>query len=399
MSAVAQLVATTEPIRLFPRQMRFVRDPARFPGYVGGIGSGKSFAGAAKVLARIDRTEIGGVYAPTYPMLRDATKRTLIALLDAAGVGYIHHISDNVITIPATGHEIVCRSLDNPDALRGPNLHYAWVDEASLAAAESWRVIKGRVRVGIRPQAWATFTPKGRNWCWEEWERDANPDHPLYRVKTTENPELPPGFAESLGYAGRFAEQELGGEFVAFEGVVYPAFNRFTHVREVDCAGWPAVLGVDAGTRNPSAIMTIRHSGDRRHIEREVYRTGMGARELVAAIEAAADACGATDIFVDPSALDVITDLRADGYHALKANNNVADGIREVTSLLAAGARGPSLTVDPSCEHYIREAETYAYPDGGKAEKDNPLKANDHTQDAVRYGCMGLTGLTEVAIW
>lgn len=370
--------------------MRFVRDPARFPGYVGGIGSGKSFAGAAKVIARIGRKEIGGIYAPTYPMLRDATKRTLLALLDMAGVGYIHHISDNVITIPASGHEIVCRSLDNPDALRGPNLHYAWVDEASLAAVESWRVIKGRVRVGDLPQAWATFTPKGRNWCWEEWERDANPDHPLYRVKTTENPELPPGFAESLGYEGAFEAQEIGGEFVAFEGLVYKMFGRPRHMQAVDCAGWPAVLGVDAGTRNPTAILTLRFSGERRHIEAETYRRGMGSRDLLSSVESAADACGALAIFVDPSAAALIMDLAADGYPVVKANNSVGDGIREVGALLSTDL----LTVDPSCVNTIAEYESYCYPDG-KQQTDNPVKANDHAMDAGRYACMGLVSPVE----
>lgn len=388
---VAQTVHRERCIDLFPRQKRFVLDPARFPGYVGGIGSGKSFAGCAKVISRTNRKELGMVAAPTYPMLRDATARTLLEMLRTLDVPFVHHKSENLITILNSGHEILLRSLDNPDALRGPNLNYAYVDEASLISRETWNVVKGRARVGHNPQVWATFTPKGRNWCWEEWERDADPDHPLYRVRTTENPELPPGFAESLGYSGRFADQELGGEFVAFEGLVYPAFQRSIHVREIDCADWPAVIGVDAGTRNPSAIMTVRHSGDRRHIEREVYRSGMGARDLVSAIESEADAVDATMIYVDPSALDVITDLRADGYPVEKANNSVGDGIREMTSLMAVGERGPSLTVDPSCENYISEAETYAYPDGGKADKDNPIKANDHAQDAVRYACMGLS--------
>ena len=43
--------ATQRTLRLFPRQMRFVQSAAPFPSYIGGIGSGKSFAGAAKVIA------------------------------------------------------------------------------------------------------------------------------------------------------------------------------------------------------------------------------------------------------------------------------------------------------------------------------------------------------------
>lgn len=380
---VAALVATTEPIRLFPRQMRFVRDPARFPGYVGGIGSGKSFAGAAKVIFRIGSRQTGGVYAPTYPMLRDATKRTLMQLLDAAGVGYVHHISDNVITIPASGHEIICRSLDNPDSLRGPNLDYAWVDEASLAARESWAVVKGRVRTGPHPQAWATFTPKGRNWCWEEWGRDPDPDHPLYRVRTTENPELPTGFAQSLGYVGRFADQELGGEFVAFEGLVYSGFSR-AQVQRVDCGGWRTVFGVDVGTRNPTAILVIRFSGDRIHIEEEVYRRGMDAEEIPQEIADLASRRKPESIVVDPSAAGVIKALRRRRLPAVPAKNDIGEGIRRVTSVLA------DLTIDPGCVNTIAEKESYQYPEN-RAERDVPVKESDHAMDAERYAIMEIT--------
>ena len=55
-----------------------------------------------------------------------ATRRTLIDLLTTLGVPYELHKSDNVITILSTGHEILCRSLDNPDGLRGPEHHIAW---------------------------------------------------------------------------------------------------------------------------------------------------------------------------------------------------------------------------------------------------------------------------------
>lgn len=385
MSAVA--ITQERSIDLFPRQRRFVLDPARFPGYVGGIGSGKSFAGAAKVIARIDRAEIGGVYAPTYPMLRDATKRTLLALLDLLAIPYIHHITDNTITIPSTGHEIICRSLDNPDSMRGPNLAYAWVDELSLATREAWNVVIGRVRVGDKPQAWATFTPKGRNFCWEIWERDANPDHPLYRVKTTENPELPPDFAESLGYAGRFADQELGGEFVAHDGLVYPTFGRLKNVRSIDCGGWATLLALDVGTRNPTALLTIRHAGDRIHVERELYRRGLSTDDIATAVAAEATRIPSASLVIDPSAAGIAGSLRQRGVRVRSANNDVVAGIARVTAAL------PDLTVDPACVNLIAEFESYAYPPEGKSVAvDAPIKANDHALDALRYAVNELTG-------
>lgn len=372
-------------IALFPRQMRFVQDQRRFPGYVGGIGSGKSFAGAVKAIQRFDRAGLGMVTAPTYPMLRDATQRTLLDLLRTVGIPYEHHKTENRITITPSGHEVIFRSLDNPDSVRGPNLEWIWNDEASLITREAWSIVKGRARVGDNPQAWATFTPKGRNWCWEEWERDAtgdetDPTHPLYRVKTTENPELPDDFAFTLGYTGRFAEQELGGEFVAFEGVVYPMFSRPQHVRTVDVTDWTTTLAVDVGTRNPTAILTGRKASDgRRHIEAEVYRRGMSSDEITDAIAAEADRTKPEAIYLDPSANDYILALQRRGYPAVKANNDVIYGIGAVTTAFADG-----LTIDPSCVNLIAELESYHYPDN-RTESDKPVKELDHAADALRY--------------
>jgi PBSX family phage terminase large subunit len=379
---VSALVAEqSADILLFPRQMRFVKDPARFPAYVGGIGSGKTFAGACKVIARLGRKELGLVAAPTYSMLRDATQRTLLALLDDLGIGYDFRKGENALTVLATGHEIIFRSLDNPENLRGPNLDYAWVDEGSLLDRMAWLVVKGRVRVGFNPQAWLTCTPKGRNYVWEEWERDANPDHPLYRVRTEENPELPTGYAQSLGYVGVFADQELGGEFVAHEGLVYPSFQRKTHVRVIDTEDWRRVLGVDVGTRNPTAILDARIAGDGRiHIAGEVYRRNMGTADVLAAIRATAAPRGIEVLYIDPSAADYRMDLEAEGYPVMKADNAVLTGIGRVTTALAEG-----LTIDPSCVNLIAEFESYSYPEGGRVDKDAPIKQNDHALDALRY--------------
>ncbi len=377
---VAQPVRTAT-LELFPRQKRFVLDPARFPAYVGGIGSGKSFAGAAKVLSRIGRKELGMVAAPTYPMLRDATQRTIVELFEQLGIPFTLHKTEGRLTVTRTGHEILFRSLDNPDALRGPNLDYAWVDEASLIGREAWSIVKGRVRVGKHPQAWITCTPKGRNWVWEEWERDGNPEHPLYRVKTQENPELPSDFVASLGYAGRFAEQELGGEFVAFEGLVYPAFSRPGNVRTIDCEGWRTVLAVDVGTRNPTCVLTLRKASDGRvHVERELYRRGMSSEEIIEAIAAEFDREQPEVVLLDPSANDYILSLQRRGYPARKANNDITFGIGQVTTALADG-----LSVDPSCVNLIAEFESYRYPEGRTGE-DKPVKEGDHAMDALRYG-------------
>lgn len=383
--------SATHELRLFPRQMRFVKSQAPYPAYIGGIGSGKSFAGGAKVISRIGRKELGMIAAPTYPMLRDSTLEGFFQMLESLGIPYQHLKSDNTITF-ASGHKILCRSLEDPDKVRGPNLDYAWIDEGGYIAGSGWQIIKGRCRVGANPQAWLTGTPKGRNWIWEEWERDAtgnefDPTHPLFRVRTEENPELPDGFAKALGYTDRFAAQELGGEFVAFEGLVYPMFSRGRHVRVVDCSGWGTILGLDIGTRNPTALLVCRYAGDRRHYEAEHYERGMSSDAITDLAVRAWNQYKPEYIVVDPSAAGLILTLQDRGLRVRKAVNDVKVGISNLTSIMSGTTPdGDSqLSVDPSCVNFIAEAEAYSYPEGGKSETDSPIKANDHLMDTARY--------------
>lgn len=393
--------ATERTLRLFPRQHRFVSSAAPFPAYVGGIGSGKSFAGAAKVLTRIDKPGIGMICAPTYPMLRDATRRSLLDLLTLLEIPHSLHKTENVITIASSGHEILCRSLDNPDGIRGPNLHWCWPDEAGYITREAWNIVIGRVRVGDAPQVWPTSTPKGRNWMWELWERDAKGDesdplHPLFRARTKDNPELPEHFADSLGYSGRFAAQELDGEFVAFDGLVYPGFSRPKHVTPLDCEDWRTGMTVDVGSRNPTAILTVRSASDERvHVERETYRRNMSSGDIVDAVAEEADRCDPEVIYMDPSAKGYIMELQRKGYPVKAANNDVIEGIGRVTDVIEHG-----FSIDPGCINTIAELETYHYPDGKRKETDKPVKESDHALDALRYFCLGeAVGQPKVMVW
>jgi PBSX family phage terminase large subunit len=378
---------------LMPNQFDFVTDQSRFAAYIGGIGSGKTYAGAVKVLQRLNEPGYGMIAAPTFPMLRDSTRRSLIQALDSAGIQYDMNKSENSIKVGQ--HEIICRSLDNPETLRGPNLQWAWIDEAALVSEMAWRIVKGRVREGDKQQAWITTTPKGRNWIWKEWVAEPDDNHTIYKTRTTENKHLDPDFAASLDYDGLFAEQELAGEFVSFEGLIYPMFHREHHIKQVDCTGWRTILGGDIGARNPTALLTIRRSGDgRTHIERERYQRNMGADDITDAICDEMTQSGAEVGWLDPSAKAYIDACVLRGYNVKGANNDVKHGIGVVTTAFADG-----LTVDPSCVNTIAEFESYAWQEGA-TEKDAPIKQNDHAMDGIRYALVGdSVPQPEIRVW
>lgn len=392
--------ARTAEWAFYPTQKAFFLDEAKYSCFLAGRRSGKTIAGARKAIAKVRNGGFGIIAGPSFPSVRIGAKRAFLTELDALEISWFENKNEAIVVIPRYDATVQLAGLENDTYTRGPNYAWGWVDELDMVSDEErWKELKGAVRDGDHPQLFATSTPKGRRLIWREWIRDAAPDHTFHRASSLHNPfGDAAGYVASLGYAGRFYEQEVDAAFVSFEGLVYPGFNRETAVHAVECAGWRSVLGVDAGTRNPTAILTIRSAGDgRRHIEREFYERGLSSRALVEAVEAEAEATGADTIYVDPSAAGLIADLVMDGYHAVKANNAVSDGIRAVTTAIDEG-----LTVDPSCIHTISELEQYHYQEGGKAAEasDKPVKAEDHAVDAARYSLVGETEpVMEVNIW
>lgn len=197
-------------------QAAFVADQHRYCGFVGGIGSGKSYAGAAKALVQhLGRPGLGLVYAPTYPMLRDATWRTALEVWAPLIADVVRH---EMRLRLSTGAEVLFRSAENPDALRGPNADWAWIDEASLCHPDTFTVVIGRLRAGgVAGPCWVTFTPKGAgNWTYRVFVAGANEDTSLHHAATQANPFVAEEFAAGLvrQYTNRTARQELGGEFL-----------------------------------------------------------------------------------------------------------------------------------------------------------------------------------------
>jgi len=71
---------------------------------------------------------------------------------------------------------------------------------------------------------------------------------------------------EDLGYAGQFADQEIEGLFVAFDGLVY-TFDGSTegHLKGWDGASFGRTIGgIDWGYTNPADALVVGLDGDRR---------------------------------------------------------------------------------------------------------------------------------------
>jgi hypothetical protein len=124
-----------------PAQREFHLDlTARFKGYSGPIGSGKSFALVyeALFLSRMNPGLLGLIGAPTYRMLQDSTQRTFFDVLAAEDIDYTFRKQENRIRLTATGSEIIFRTMENPERLRGANLAWFALDELTYTSEDAW---------------------------------------------------------------------------------------------------------------------------------------------------------------------------------------------------------------------------------------------------------------------
>jgi PBSX family phage terminase large subunit len=197
-------------------QRGFITSTARNSAFIGGIGSGKTRASVIKAISMPPNT-VGMLVAPTFGMLRDTVIRTFAEIATRAP-----HIvrKFNQSELHATlfdGKEILFRSADNPERLRGPNLGWAGLDEAALMNRNALDIMLGRLR--LEPgNMWFTTTPKGRNHWLHQYIETGNVE--VHRSRTMDNPHLPQAYIDSLKsqYSSAFYAQEVLGEFVDMGG-------------------------------------------------------------------------------------------------------------------------------------------------------------------------------------
>lgn len=116
-------------------------------------------------------------------------------------------------------------SSEDPDALRGPQFHFAWCDELAKwrHAREVWDMLQFGLRLGRRPRQLVTTTPRPVPLLKEVM---ADPETRVVSAPTESNAaHLAAGFVAAIRarYAGtRLARQELDGELVeAREGAMW----------------------------------------------------------------------------------------------------------------------------------------------------------------------------------
>jgi PBSX family phage terminase large subunit len=379
-----------DPYQLLPGQTRFLKMQEKYRAFVGGVGSGKTWVGSLLALARFTRGESGIVVAPTYRMLKDSTLVTLLGMIDAHNIPVVYNKGDQQLETMVNGKKAIAmlRSGDNPDRLRGPNVTWGWVDEMAMVRENVWKVLLGRLRVGD-PQAWGTTTPAGMNWVYQRWVERQDPRYGIVQSSTRENKFLPKDFVTDLesDYTSEFAAQEVDGQFVAFEGLVYSEFNSATNLIDYDPPkSWARYGAIDFGYSNPFVHLWGAVDEDGRlYIYDEHY-------QRKALLETHAEAIKSRGVrqqwIVSDHDAQEVAQMRSLGIDTVPAKKDITVGIQAVKARLKpAGDGRPRLFIHERCVNLRKELGMYRWPESkdGSPEKEAPVKEWDHACDALRY--------------
>ena len=241
---------------------------------------------------------------------------------------------------------------------------------------------------------WFNCNPESPvHWFYTEWIKQTEKRNILYLHFTMkDNYSLSDKIRQryEMMYSGVFYRRYILGQWVKAEGLVYPMFNRDMHVVHGE---FPPKLrhsyyvSIDYGTVNPFAAGLFDYDPVNRTATmiRELYYRG-GTENRVdneayySMLEGLIGDYPIEYIIIDPSAASMIETIQKYGKHiAVRADNDVLNGIQDVTKFLNAGV----LKFHDSCKSTFEEFESYVWDD--ESPDDKVIKENDHAMDLIRY--------------
>ncbi len=312
--------------------------------------------------------------------------------------------SDNLIEISKNGvtnyfYIFGGKDEGSQDLVQGITLAGVFFDEVALMPESFVNQATGRCSVA-GSKYWFNCNPDGPyHWFKINWIDEAKKKNFIVLHFTMEDnlslSEKIKARYRSM-YTGVFYKRYILGLWAMAEGIIYDMFDVDRHVKKVlDFArlliDGGRYVSIDYGTQNAMVFLLWNKGIDKKwYCTREYYYSGRDKGKQKADSQYADDlekwleGTPVKAIIVDPSAASFITELNNRGYKTMKADNDVEDGIRLVSTLLNT----EKIAFSQSCINTIKEFASYIWdPKAGDRGEDKPIKQHDHAMDAVRYFC------------
>ena len=396
------------------KQIEYIANAnSRWNFKIGAVRSGKSFVDVAHVIPyrlRALKDEQGlNVFLG---VSRETVERNILQpMREQFGPKVVGNINSRNIAM-VCGVPVYClgaEKVSQVSKIQGSSIKYCYGDETAKWSKDVFEMLKSRLDKPYSCFDGACNPESPGHWLKDFLDRE---DLNLYLQKYTifDNPFLSPGFVEQLCkeyegtvYYGRY----IKGEWTLAEGLIYPMYEEAIKEPPEEM-GEEYCVSMDYGTQNAfAAILWARH-GETWYAVDNYYYSGRDEGIQKTDEEYANDVqtwlvnhfkkykneqgepAGVPwpiNVIIDPSAASFIEALRRRRtpelggrmYGITKADNDVADGIRETGSAMKRGI----IKVSPDLKDWKKEVQGYVWADN--TVEDTPVKINDHDMDAMRY--------------
>lgn len=395
-----------------PSQKRFHSSAARFKGFSGPVGSGKSQALCQEAirLSYLNPGRQGLIGAPTYPMLRDATLTSFLEVLETNKIPYDFNKSESVLIMKDSRSKILFRSVEDFERLRGTNLAWFGIDELTYTTEGVWLRLESRLRDprASRLCGFGVWTPKGFDWVYKRFIRNQIAGYDVVLAHAFENRYLldqVPDFYDRLkrSYDPQFFGQEALGEYVNIHaGTVYSSFKRDRNVRVMTLDRsrplyWTLDFNVD-----PMCSLVAQRVGDEIRVLDEIVLSRASTYQACeefrsrfpnhqAGVCVYGDATGARQQTAGTNDYRILREFLAkSGYERAifrvpASNPFVRERVQLMNSRLLSANGDTLLFVSPKCEQLIADFEEVSYKaDSVVIDKDRDPKRT-HLSDALGY--------------
>jgi hypothetical protein len=395
-----------------PSQKKFHESEARFKGFSGPIGSGKSQALCQEAikLSYLNAGRTGLIGAPTYPMLRDATQAALIEILERNRIPHELNRAENFLVFRETRSRVLFRAVEEFERLRGSNLAWFGLDELTYTSEDAWLRLEGRLRdpKAARLCGFAVWTPKGYDWVYERFVASCVEGYETIIAPPFQNRFLLdriPDYYERLksSYDERFYQQEALGEYLSLHaGRVYYAFERQGNVAEAEVDQRKALLWALDFNVDPMCSVVAQLNGERVTVLDEIVLSRASTQDACEEFERRfprhagglvvyADATGARLQTTGTTDVAVLKQFFRDGaYGEVKfripnANPAVRERVMLMNAKLESAAGERSLQMRPGCKELIKDFEQVIYKENSLAIDKERDPRRTHLSDALGY--------------
>jgi PBSX family phage terminase large subunit len=402
---------------LLPAQRDFIDDTShRIVGYIGGFGSGKSFALAAKAitLGLENPGTTAMVAEPSFPMIRTVFIPAMDAALEQWGIDYDFRVSpqpEYTLKLPTGNVRLLAQSAENWQRVRGQNISFVLWDEADTSPVETAQkageMFLARMRTGKVNQLALASTPEGFRYCYRQFVEQDGPDKRLIRVRSMDNPHLPADFVESLkrNYPAQLIQAYLEGHFVNLaSAAIYPEFDRSLNYTDAQPEPNETIfVGIDLNVGNCVTQHLVKRGDEfhffAEHVYRDTQQIARGLKELYplhfqsGQLVLVPDAASKQRSTAAAQESDMGI-LKKAGHQVKPQQSNplVQDRVNAVNMLIEAR----KIKVGNGCKHLIRTFEQHAYDEKGKPEKGGiGMDDLSHAGDAAGYVVFRLAAIRQ----